>query len=156
MNMKEDRGGIGHESEKKRKFREQMNEAVKRAKVEDEKQGEYVDWRRQELEEKKLTSQLRNAQKIAQNLDEEKPEKTVEPGDTKKADHQIKPEERPLKEFNVVYRGLVRFRREKEEEAKLKVRRLGSSPEPSRLSKYVVDEGDEDDNGMFSFEVAEF
>jgi hypothetical protein len=150
VSMKEDRGGIGHESEKKRKFREQMDEAMKRAKVVDKKQGEYVDWRRQELEEKQLTSQLRNAQKIAENMDEEELEKSAESGS-----RDDDPEERPLKEFNVVYRGLVRVRREKEEEAKLKVRGLRSSPEPSRLSKYVVegDEGENDDEELEQFEA---
>lgn len=127
--FKEDRGGIGLDSEKKRKIREEAEEATKKIKREE---GDYRDRVREERELKRTEAQVRAAQKVAERLDAEAEEKD-EDEETKSPDGTIEEDERdiqdktksqeknkppkhikPTTQINVLYRGLVREREEHE------------------------------------------
>ncbi|PYH72392.1 putative G-patch domain protein [Aspergillus vadensis CBS 113365] len=138
--FKEDRGGIGLDSERKRKFLEEAAEVTKKVKQEE---GDYRDRVRLERETRRLEAQFHAAQKVAERLDAEAEgeveigpsstetngEETEEqeshaapdvdgeesqtdttPSTTKKAKRPIK----PTLQINILYRGLVRERQEKE------------------------------------------
>jgi hypothetical protein len=131
VDIKGDKGGIGLESEKKRKFREQMEKAereVKKSKADD---LDYREHQRQQLREKKLERDLNNTQRTAERLHNEA--LGIEDG-TKI----------PLKKVNVLWRALARRRleklREKQEEKNLKNSLLARSP------TFVDDDEDDDYN----------
>ncbi|KAJ5092199.1 hypothetical protein NUU61_007069 [Penicillium alfredii] len=140
--FKENRGGIGLDSEKKRKIREEAEEAVKKIKHEE---GDYRDRVREERELRRTEALIRAAQKVAERLDTEaeddveeekgKMKKTdTEEEDTgrtqdakedaeEKEDGAASDEEptarqpkhiKPTPIINVLYRGLVREREERE------------------------------------------
>lgn len=128
--FKEDRGGIGLDSEKKRKIREEAEEATKKIKREE---GDYRDRVREERELRRTEAQVRAAQKAAERLDieaEEEPNKGEEEGHHELTqDSEDKPEHsksqddsapkkpkrtKPTSQINVLYRGLVREREERE------------------------------------------
>lgn len=118
--FKENRGGIGLDSEKKRKIREEADEAVKKVKQD---QGDYRDRVRIERETRRTEGQVHGAQKVAERLDieaeegeeeeeEEKPdESTTTPEKTTREKKRVK----PTSQINILYRGLVRERKEKEQ-----------------------------------------
>ncbi|GAQ12026.1 G patch domain-containing protein 11 [Aspergillus lentulus] len=140
--FKEGRGGIGLDSEKKRKFREEAEEALKKVKQEE---GDYRDRVRQERETRRTEAQVHAAQKVAERLDAEAEAETAdgvvetaETGQTeeedKSPDREQSPDEGPVEDptgesraarakvrvkptskINVLYRGLVREREEKEQ-----------------------------------------
>jgi hypothetical protein len=66
--FKEDRGGIGLDNEKKRKIREEAEEATKKIKQDE---GDYRDRVREERELRRTEAQFRAAQKVAERLDTE-------------------------------------------------------------------------------------
>ncbi|KAL2216379.1 hypothetical protein M432DRAFT_623970 [Thermoascus aurantiacus ATCC 26904] len=119
--VKEGRGGIGLDSEKKRKLREEAEQAAKKAKAEE---GDYRERLRLEREERRTEAQVRAAQIVAERLDAEakteaeaprgetdavEKDPAAEPG-TSKPKLKIK----PTSQINVLYRGLVREREESE------------------------------------------
>lgn len=126
--FKEDRGGIGLDNERKRKFREEAEEAAKKVKAEE---GDYRDRVRLERETKRTEAQFHAAQKVAERLDaaengetslfttndvenkDEEDENSKE-SDTGGVDTQSKAKVKPTSQINVLYRGLVRERQEKE------------------------------------------
>lgn len=100
VDMKEDRSGIGADSEKKRKFREEVErkqDSEKRQKVD---ALEFRERQQKEREEKRVEGQFYGAMKVAERLDEE----TNTNGDTNQA------RKRPLSSYNVLWRGLVKRR----------------------------------------------
>jgi hypothetical protein len=102
LTFKENRGGIGLDTEKKRKIREEAEEASKKIKHEE---GTYRDRVREERETKKIEAQVRAAQKVAERLDGEESE---QPSEGEK-----EAKRKPVKltsHLNVLYRGLVRER----------------------------------------------
>lgn len=130
--FKEDRGGIGLDSEKKRKVREQAEEAVKKIKREE---GDYRDRVREERELRRIEAQVRAAQKVAERLDaategesaeddnKDTPKKDDEdddevngndqPGEETSSLESNKPKRiKPTSQINILYRGLVREREE--------------------------------------------
>jgi len=111
--VKEDRGGIGLDSEKKRKFREEIEQEVKKVKVE---QGGYRDRLRQEREERRLEAQFIAAQKVAERLDTETEEEEVATQDRTS----VSLDKRPLKSINLLWRGLIRHRLEQEAERRMR------------------------------------
>ncbi|KAL3448902.1 hypothetical protein BJX65DRAFT_273563, partial [Aspergillus insuetus] len=130
LTFKEDRGGIGLDSERKRKFREKAEDAVKKVKQE---QGDYRDRVRLEREMKRTEAQVHAAQKVAERLDaeengeggldaandadaEEKDEngKEDESDGAKPTKAKPKAPVKPTSQISVLYRGLVREREEKE------------------------------------------
>jgi len=133
VDVKADKGGIGLESEKKRKFREQWEEAERLAKRTKEEEGDYLEMRRQEAKEKKAERDLDSAQRTAERLsDKEADEKgTPEPG------------EKPLTDVNVLWRSRARRRVEIQQD-KQQRRELNNSL-ASRLPT-LADEGDVDND----------
>lgn len=124
--VKEDRGGIGLDTEKKRKFREEAEQVAERAKAE---VGEYRERMRAEREERRIEAQILAAQKVAEKLDIEAEEKMMEvrgddgDGDGEESsfvDKQQKTKKKDtvrlksLSQIPVVYRGMVRAREEQE------------------------------------------
>ncbi|KAF2270692.1 hypothetical protein CC78DRAFT_485604 [Lojkania enalia] len=108
LSMKDDRGGIGMDSEKKRKFREQMEKAkqeTKKAKVEE---GDYRERVRQDREEKKNERDFYNAQRTAERLHEQ----ALDLATTNDPQNALA-SSNPLKDAHVVWRGLLLHRFEK-------------------------------------------
>ena len=131
--FKEDRGGIGLDSEKKRKIREEAEESMKRIKREE---GDYRDRVREERELRRTEAQVRAAQKVAERLDSEYfdeisgqdgqlPDLKQMASDVMDNDENEIPKSnaklgqppthvRPTSQINVLYRGLVREREERD------------------------------------------
>ncbi|KAF7712257.1 Uncharacterized protein PECH_003758 [Penicillium ucsense] len=141
--FKEGRGGIGLDSEKKRKIREQAEEATKKMKTEE---GDYRDRVREERETRRTEAQVRAAQKVAERLDAEAENSEGDDQNTRAEDRSTRtapegecpyagsrssaqenedsethtkppPQQRPYKptsQINVLYRSLVREREERE------------------------------------------
>ncbi|EQL36839.1 G-patch domain-containing protein, variant [Blastomyces dermatitidis ER-3] len=133
--VKEDRGGIGMDSEKKRKIREQAELDTKRAKVEE---GDFRERVRREREEKRTEAMFSAAQKVAERLDaeesEQEEEKQVDGQDQREdspkefvqkeaklnstplhpsaASSSSRRQTKPTSQINILYRGLVRAREE--------------------------------------------
>ncbi len=170
LQIKENRGGVGLDAEKKRKIREEFVEESKRQKVEELDFRERV---RLEREERRLEGQVLGAQKVAERLDgdedggvdnagrsrsaenghdnDEKTAERSEAGDTspKRAS---KVDARPLKKINVFWRGLVRHRLEKEQERR---RRYDLQQSLSRLPTYDDPDEDRDDRRALSRDIDE-
>lgn len=150
--MKEDKGGIGLDAEKKRKFREEIEHEAKRVKAEE---GEYRERMRSEREERRKEGQLINAQKVAERLDTEVKENGIlaEKSD-QLPDRQGKcwtsrGSTETLKSMNVLWRGLLRRRLEKEREGRM---RYDLAQSRSRLPTYTDPDEDEDDRRAFGRE----
>ena len=152
VSMKEDRGGIGLDNEKKRKLREAAEEReIKAAKLDPD---EYRDRVRKEREEARLEKQFYAAQRTAERMDDEKadPEKAATDSKSPSSDQDSeglkerkKPgtiSSRPLKSIPVLYRSLVRHREEKERDRRM---RYDLEQSLSRLPTYEDDNEDEDD-----------
>lgn len=131
VGVKEDRGGIGLENEKKRKMREAAEAAeergIKTVKLDPDEYRERV---RKEAEESRLEKQFYAAQRLAERLDEEKSSSMTDATC------------RPLKTIDVLYRGLVRYRAEQERDRRM---RHDLEQSLSRLPTYEDDAEDEDD-----------
>ncbi|KAB8230164.1 putative G-patch domain protein [Aspergillus alliaceus] len=140
--FKEDRGGIGLDSEKKRKFREEVEEATKKVKLEE---GDYRDRVRLERETRRAEAQFHAAQKVAERLDaevdagadqtakgldgNEKEQTLFEEGMSGSKPSLPKATAKPTSQINILYRGLVREREEKERS--IQARHLLQSSLPS-------------------------
>ncbi|KAF2146602.1 uncharacterized protein K452DRAFT_199385, partial [Aplosporella prunicola CBS 121167] len=136
--MKHDKGGIGVDTEKKRKIAEAAESEAKRIK---EDTGDFRERMREEREAKRLEGQMIGAQKIAERLDAG-PEHQ-DRGDSKDALPATDPmNTKPLSSINVLYRGLIRHRREKERESRM---RYDMEQGLSRLPTYEDSSEDEDD-----------
>ncbi|KIW04147.1 uncharacterized protein PV09_04955 [Verruconis gallopava] len=143
LSMKEDRGGIGMDSEKKRKIREALetNERLeKKAKTD---QVDYRERLQQEREEKRLEHQAHAAQRVAERLDTEAEEEQAGAENSK-----LPFEKRPLKSINVLWRGLVKARREREAQEHMK--REVQKSLTYRRPDYNDSDEDEDDSRAFS------
>lgn len=166
--VKEGRGGIGLDSEKKRKFREETEQESKRVKAEE---GDFRERVRLEREEKRTESLVRAAQKVTERLDTEAENEAKDNDDATNvptADERQRQQDseqsnqkattKPTSQINILYRGLVRHREEKLRE--LRTRRglydsLSSHPptlssatsdfDPGRLPVYNDTTLDRDD-----------
>lgn len=143
ISMKEDRGGIGMDSEKKRKLQEAIEEReIKTVKIDP---LEYRERMRIEREDARLESQLHAAQRTAERLDEEKAGSDPNEHSSSEEASTLKPKplsSRPLKSIPVLYRGLIRHREEKERDRRM---RYDLEQSLSRLPTYENDDEDEDD-----------
>jgi len=137
VSMKDDRGGVGMENEKKRKIREILEaEAGKEKRIKAEA-GEYVDRVRREKEEKRNEGMWWGAMRVAEGLDEERDEgKGVGAADT-----------------NVLWRVLARDRIQKEREKK--ARREYMDRFSRQLPEVAEDEEDADDKIAMGTEIEE-
>ncbi|KAH7368958.1 G-patch domain-containing protein [Plectosphaerella cucumerina] len=157
ISMKEDRGGIGMENEKRRRLREAFGDAdddaaAKKRKVEEP--GEYRDRMARERERERQERMVYSAQKVAEGMQEDEDQTT--PGldeltagddDTSLSKKEVakKPRKitsRPLKSINVLWRSLARQREEKERDHRM---RYDLEQSLSRLPTYDDEDEDEDD-----------
>ena len=113
LEMKEGRSGVGADSEKKRKFREEVELKAgdeKRLKIEE---GDFRERNRLEREQKRLEGQVVGAQKVCERLEEEDQAAANEVKDAT-ADSAVptttRRKRQPLAEINVLWRGLVKQR----------------------------------------------
>lgn len=154
--VKEDRGGIGLDSEKKRKFREEMEGEAKRVKADE---GEYRDRVAREREERRLEGLVGGATRVAERLDTEA-EAMGETGAIDEAEvHDrdsktdgLRKKTKPTKQINVLWRGLVRQREEKERERRARYDLLQSL---SRNAAYDDPEEDDQDRQAWGTEEEE-
>ncbi|KAM3157043.1 hypothetical protein ABEW05_002375 [Botrytis cinerea] len=144
VTIKEGKGGIGLDEEKKRKFREEVEREGKRVKAEE---GEYRERVRKEREDARLEGMVGAAMRVAERMHGEREEEEVEnaidnvseeSGDTKD-ELKRKISTTPLKQINILWRGLVRKREEKERDRRM---RYDLQQSLSRLPTY--DDADED------------
>lgn len=144
VNPKDDRGGIGLESEKKRKFREQFEEADRLAKRAKEEEGDYLEVMRQEQKEKKAERDLDNAQRTAEKLADKEAE----------AEGTTEQLEKPLKDINVLWRARARRRAEAKRD-KQQRRELNNSI-ASRLPTLAPEDEDDDSKVAQGRDLAPF
>ncbi|KAF4309764.1 hypothetical protein GTA08_BOTSDO02432 [Botryosphaeria dothidea] len=142
LQMKEGREGVGMESDKKRKLREAYEEHAKKAKVEKETEEEYFQAMAQERKNKRMEGQFIGAQKVAEKLDTEADEDVGEDDTPKQPAVPADDRSKPLKSIPLIWRGLVRFRLEKESEGLM---RKALETRSSRLPTYDDPDEDEDD-----------
>ncbi|KAH0565080.1 hypothetical protein GP486_001520 [Trichoglossum hirsutum] len=144
--VKEDRGGVGLDSEKKRKFREEVELEAKRAKAEE---GDYRERVRKEREERRTEGLVLGAQRVAEKLDTEAGEAeghshtpTTAVDDLARPSARPPRKVRPTRQINVLWRGLVRHREEMERERRI---RYDLHQSLSRLPTYDDPTEDDDD-----------
>lgn len=126
ISVKEGKGGIGLDAEKKKRLREEAEErGTKAVKLDPDEYRERV---RKEREDARLEKQFFAAQRMAERMDEEKGAEE----DTKS---------RPLKSVNILYRGLVRHREKQERDRRM---RYDLEQSLSRLPTYEDEHEDED------------
>ncbi|CAF9943496.1 MAG: hypothetical protein ALECFALPRED_000496 [Alectoria fallacina] len=130
--VKEDRGGVGMQSEKKRKFREEVEGVEKKQKAEE---GGYRERVGREREEKRIEGLFWGAMRLLEGLE------LPEGGD-----------EVPANKVNLLWRGLVRERQEKERERRA---RYDLARSLSRSAAYEDPEEDEYDRQALGKEVEE-
>ncbi|KAI1841553.1 hypothetical protein JX265_004718 [Neoarthrinium moseri] len=157
LSIKEDRGGIGLDAQRKRALDEaaEREGVPKKPKVLDE--GEFRERNRRERELKRWEGQAYGAQKVCERMDEERDAQahtqSVATGEESEgdgsADEQKQKQKkkrtlstRPLKSINVLWRGLVRQREEAERERRM---RYDLEQSLSRLPTYEDENEDEDD-----------
>ncbi|KAE8447605.1 hypothetical protein EG329_010576 [Mollisiaceae sp. DMI_Dod_QoI] len=140
ITMKDDRGGIGMDSEKKRKFREEVEKEGKRVKAEE---GEYRERVRREREEARLEGMVGAAMRVAERMfgEREEEEEVAKAGELQE-DRKMKISTKPLKQINILWRGLVRRREEKERDRRM---RYDLQQSLSRLPTYDDADEDQDD-----------
>ncbi|KAM3444109.1 hypothetical protein NHJ13734_001588 [Beauveria thailandica] len=148
LSLKDDRGGVGMDTEKKRRFREAAEERgiAPDAKAPKLDPDEYRERVRKEREDSKLEKQFFAAQRMAERMAEEEAgakddgseDSTEEDGKRGKRAHVSA---KTLRSVPILYRGLVRHREEKE-----RVRRMRHDLEQSlsRLPAYEEDDDDAD------------
>ncbi|PVH88604.1 hypothetical protein DL98DRAFT_509302 [Cadophora sp. DSE1049] len=136
VSMKEDRGGIGLDTEKKRKFREEVEKEGKRVKAEE---GDYRERVRREREEARLEGLIGAAMRVAERMNEEREEAEASTPEDVTAVKKRTISTKPLKQINILWRGLVRKREEKERDRRM---RYDLHQSLSRLPTY--DDANED------------
>jgi len=149
---KDNRAGIGLDSERKRKLNEAAESAEKKVKVDE---NEYRERVRKEREAERHERQVYAAMKVCERMDEEKQQQVEDTsaatghgsGDEDANNHVIKKKRtlstRPLKSISVVWRGLVRKQEEAERDRRIKYDLQQSST--VRLPTLEDDLEDEDD-----------
>ena len=132
ISVKEDRGGVGMQNEKKRKFREEAEGAAKKQKADE---GDYRERIGREREERRVEGMFWGAMRVLEGLEQ------PEGGDRV-----------PAKETNLLWRGLVRARREKERERRA---RFDLHQSLSRIATHEDPEEEEQDRQAWGNEVEE-
>lgn len=140
VRMKEDRGGIGMDTERKRKFREEYEKQGKRVKAEE---VEYRDRIRREREDARLEVLVGSAMRVAERMTGEREEElNSRAGKDEEAQGKRTISTKPLKQINVLWRGLVRSREEKERSRRM---RHDLQQSLSRLPSYYDPDEDIED-----------
>ena len=141
LEMKEGRSGIGADSEKKRKFREEVERKAgeeKRVKVEE---GDFRERNRLEREQRRMEGQVIGAQKVCERLQEEEQSagNGIHGGEGDNTAAAALKKRQPLGKVNVLWRGLVKHRELKERD-----RRMRYDLHQSLTRKPTYDDPDED------------
>lgn len=155
LDVKIDRGGIGMDSEKKRKFKDAVGIEAKKVKVDE---GDFRERVSKEREVERQERQVAAAMRVAERMDEEEPHDTLDrtsasiaaelaPVLEEKED--LIPEakitktvkSKPTKTINVLWRGLVRSRMEKERDRRM---RYDLTQSLSRNPNYNDDNDDQE------------
>ncbi|KAF1981440.1 hypothetical protein K402DRAFT_415486 [Aulographum hederae CBS 113979] len=131
--QRDGRGGIGLDTEKKRKIAEATEQETKRAKTEAD---EYIKRKRDEVETADKERNLRKAQNIAEEMDTEAEKKQKAKVEGEKSEDASPPAEKRLAEIPVLYRSPVFLRRLQEE-------RDRSRRSKRRAQDYGEDDSDE-------------
>ncbi|THW73868.1 hypothetical protein D6D19_05296 [Aureobasidium pullulans] len=140
INVKEGKGGIGMDNEKKRKIREAMEELQGKEKKQKAEEGEYRIRVAAEREEKKKEGQWWGAMKVCEKLDtEEEEEKTG------------RKVEVSAKRANLLWRNLAMQREQRDRDRVLRKGALDSLS-----SRYRDDEADADDKLAMGTEIEEY
>ena len=152
VQLKEDRGGIGMESDRKRKFREAaeaMDQQEKKVKLTAE---EYRERNRQEVEQKRFEGQMWSAMRTLEGFEAEEPAKDDQDGVSEETTDAKKSSQSkvPMRSVNVLWRPLVKERLEKE-----RARRMRYDLDQSLSRKLDYTEDDEDEDLAFGNEVEE-
>ncbi|KAF2717406.1 hypothetical protein K431DRAFT_288548 [Polychaeton citri CBS 116435] len=150
IEMKDDRGGIGMDSEKKRKVREAAEAAGVGAKKVKVSEDEYRERNRMEREERRAEGLWWGAMKVLEGFEVERKGERQE--SAVKSEERSKSAGKPLSAYNILYRTLVRDRVEKERE-----RRRRRDLEQSLSQKHALGDTDtdEDDRLALNTEVEE-
>jgi hypothetical protein len=142
ISIKEGKGGIGMDNEKKRKIREAMEELQGKEKKQKAGEGEYRERVAREREEKRKEGMWWGAMKVCEKFDEEEEAEKTEKGDVRKRD---------AKRVNVLWRTLAQQRQQRDKD---KILRKGALD--SLSSRWHDDEADTDDKIALGMEVEDF
>lgn len=173
LQIKDDRGGIGMDSEKKRKIREAAAEAEEGEKRQKVGLDEFRERNRAEREEKRSEGLMWGAMKVLEKFESEADIKASETdgGDEKESRDQeaslkpLKTEKKHLHEVNVLYRPLIKQRLERERERKMRHEvnnslsnrnDFDSDEDNDVVSDKMVDELDDEDPELAKFEALSF
>jgi len=153
ISMKEDRGGIGLDTEKKRKIRDEYEREGKRVKAEE---GEYRERVRKEREDARHEGMVAAAMRVAERMDGEREEEEAlkrgeQPDETDTTKRKIST--KPLKQINILWRGLVRQREERERDRRM---RYDLHQSLSRLPTYEDPDEDKEDRRALGKDVAQY
>lgn len=147
VEVKEDKGGIGHESEKKRKVREEWEKVEgveKRIKAE---AGDYRIRVAKEREERRAEKMWWGAMKVLEGLEDGEAVAGASNGKGSEGEDGRKVEmKRPIKIVNLIYRPLIRDRLEKERE-----RRMRNDLYQSLTRNTTYDDPEEDEHDKQAF-----
>ena len=155
LDMKIDRGGIGMDSEKKRKFKDAVETEAKKVKVEE---GDFRERVSREREAERLERLVSAAMRVAERMDEEEQQDltgatnggiAAELAPVLEQKEGLIPEVRklktigvkPTKQINVLWRGLTRSRMEKERDRRM---RYDLTQSLSRNPNYNDDSADQE------------
>lgn len=150
VTIKEDRSGVGLESEKKRKFREDAEKEVKRVKAVEGDQVDYRERLRHEREEKRLDGQIIGAQAVCERLTEADEQGKGRADGTAENDRPTRLRTKPLVSINVLWRGSARHRLQRERE-----RRARYDLHQSLSSLPTYEDADEDRDYKHAFGTEE-
>ncbi|KAI1367347.1 putative G-patch domain protein [Xylaria arbuscula] len=160
--MKEDRAGIGLDSERKRKLREAAESAEKKVKVNAMEFRERVRREREAVRYDRMAyaamctcERMDETRRLGEGVvSEDSAGSSEENEKEKKKKKKRKVSTRPLKSIPVEWRGLIRKREENERDRRMK-HDLQQTAAPTRLPGYEDDLEDEDDRkAMGKTEVA--
>jgi hypothetical protein len=154
VEMREGRGGIGADAEKKRKVREEIEARVEGEKRVKAEEGEFRQRQMEEREARRQEGQVGGAQRVAERLEEENENKkqdreeevgTAEDGglgETESKARVKRKARKPLSRINVLWRGAVKQRELAERDRRM---RYDLHQSLSRLPTYEDSEEDKED-----------
>ncbi|MCJ1382539.1 hypothetical protein MMC17_005652 [Xylographa soralifera] len=156
--VKEDRGGIGLDTERKRKFREEAEGEMERERAEE---GGYRERVAKEREDRRTEGLVRGAMGVLEGFEGEVGEESGTVGEDTGANEKEgstmksnspKKKRKPTRQINLLWRGLVRQREEKERERRMRYDLLQSL---SRNTNYEDPEEDAHDRQALGKEEEE-
>lgn len=148
IEVKEGKGGIGLDTERKRIWREEIERGVKRVKRDE---GDYRERVREEREAARLEGMVGAAMRALEQMEADE---EVEVQEKTAAGKKRTISARPLKSYNVLLRGLIRKREEKERDRRM--RHDLQTSLSSRLPSYDDATQDVDDERALGKEATQY